>query len=79
MFKRILYLFCLILFLNSCQGNWDSVKRGLTGAKQDTTDEFLVEKKDPLILPPNSETLPVQLEIVGLDQDIYDFDIVFII
>ena len=74
MHKRIIYLFCLILFLNSCQGNWDSVKRGLTGAKQDTTDEFLVEKKDPLILPPNFETLPVPAENVGIAQETYDFE-----
>ena len=74
MFQKIIYLFCLILFLNSCLGNWDSVKRGLTGAKQDTTDEFLVEKKDPLILPPNFETLPVPQENVGIAQETYDFE-----
>ena len=35
-----------------------SVKRGLTGSKSDSTDEFLVQKKDPLILPPDFESLP---------------------
>jgi len=30
----------------------------LTGAKQKSTDEFLVQKKDPLILPPDFESLP---------------------
>ena len=35
-----------------------SVKRGLTGAKADQADEFLVKKKDPLILPPDFENLP---------------------
>ena len=30
----------------------------LTGQKKNSTDEFLVEKKDPLILPPNYEELP---------------------
>ncbi len=74
MYKRILYLFCLILFLNSCEGTWGSVKRGLTGAKQDSSDEFLVEKKDPLILPPNFETLPVPAENVGIAQETYDFE-----
>ena len=34
-------------------------KKGLTGAKTSSTDEFLVEKKDPLIKPPNFEELPV--------------------
>ncbi len=31
----------------------------MTGAKKKTTDEFLVKKKDPLILPPQFEELPV--------------------
>ena len=49
----------LIVFLvTSCADTWGNVKRGLTGAKQKTTDEFLVKKKDPLILPPDFESLP---------------------
>ena len=44
--------------LTSCGGGWDSVKRGLTGEKKLSTDEFLVKKKDPLILPPDFESLP---------------------
>ena len=48
----------LILLVTSCAGTWDNVKRGLTGAKQKSTDEFLVQKKDPLILPPDFDSLP---------------------
>ena len=49
----------LIVFLvTSCADTWGSVKRGLTGSKQTSTDEFLVEKKDPLILPPDFDSLP---------------------
>ena len=48
----------LIFLVTSCAGTWDNVKRGLTGAKQKSTDEFLVEKKDPLILPPDYDSLP---------------------
>ena len=49
----------LLIFLGtSCADTWDNVKRGLTGAKQQSTDEFLVEKKDPLILPPDYDSLP---------------------
>ena len=47
-----------MFFLESC-GSWDAVKKGLTGEKTTSTDEFLVEKKDPLIKPPNFEELPV--------------------
>ena len=60
MFKKNTILLTLLIFLvTSCAGTWDNVKRGLTGAKQKSTDEFLVEKKDPLVLPPNFEDLPV--------------------
>ena len=46
------------LFITSCGNTFDSVKRGLTGAKQKSTDEFLIKKKDPLVLPPDYENLP---------------------
>ena len=39
-----------------------SVKRGLTGEKRASTDEFLIKKKDPLILPPDYENLPIPNE-----------------
>ena len=35
-----------------------SAKKTLTGEKEYTTDEFLVQKKNPLILPPDYENLP---------------------
>ena len=59
MFKRTIYLFFLFLFLPSCGGSFDSVKRGLSGEKQTNIDEFLVKKKDPLILPPDFDELPI--------------------
>ena len=48
----------LIFLVTSCADTWGNVKRGLTGTKQKSTDEFLVQKKDPLILPPDFESLP---------------------
>ena len=54
MHRIILYITLIFLFLTSCQ-SLDSVKRGLTGEKQKSTDEFLIKKKDPLILPPDFE------------------------
>ena len=57
--KKInIFLLILILLLESC-GSWNQVKKSLTGEKTSSTDEFLVEKKDPLIKPPNFEELPV--------------------
>ena len=58
MLKKITYIL-LFIFLVSCANTFDSVKRGLTGAKKNSADEFLVKKKDPLILPPDFENLPV--------------------
>ena len=59
MFRKIIYLFSILFLITACADTWSSVKRGLTGQKQNSTDEFLVEKKDPLVLPPNFEDLPV--------------------
>ena len=56
--NKIIYSITLIFLLTSCGGGWDSVKRGLTGEKKLSTDEFMVKKKDPLILPPDFESLP---------------------
>ena len=58
MLKKTIFLILLIFLLTSCANTWSNVKRGLTGAKQNSTDEFLVEKKDPLILPPDFDSLP---------------------
>ena len=58
MYKKIIYLIIINFFVISCAGTFDSVKRGLTGTKGKSTDEFLVKKKDPLILPPDFESLP---------------------
>ena len=52
--KYLIFFISLLILLSSCE----SVKRGLTGQKKNTTDEFLVEKKDPLVLPPNFDDLP---------------------
>ena len=55
--KKITYVLILFLFLSACE-SMKSVKRGLTGEKNMSTDEFFVKKKDPLILPPDYENLP---------------------
>ena len=49
----ILTFFGLLFFLSSCE------TAGLIGGKKDNTDEFLVEKKNPLVLPPDYNDLPL--------------------
>lgn len=52
-------LIILIFFIStSCGGTWDNVKRGLAGGKKASSEEFLVKKKDPLVLPPRFDELP---------------------
>ena len=58
MLKKITYILLLFFFTVSCADTVDSVKRGLTGQKKKSADEFLIKKKDPLILPPDYENLP---------------------
>ena len=55
--KTILLYFILIIFLHSCGGASDAAKV-LKNEKITNTDEFLVKKRDPLILPPEYDTLP---------------------
>ena len=43
----------LLFFLCSCQ----NVKDALSGKKYENSDEFLVIKKNPLVLPPNFNDL----------------------
>ena len=52
--KKILLLIFIINLLNACQ----SVTEGFTLKKNNNADEFLVEKKNPLVLPPNFNELP---------------------
>ena len=62
MLKKITYIIILTFFVTSCGDTASSIKRGLTGAKKTTGDEFLIQKKDPLILPPDYENLPIPNE-----------------
>ena len=43
--------------LPSCQ-SFDEASKVLKNEKVKTTDEFLVKKKDPLVLPPDYEKVP---------------------
>ena len=59
------YFFLIILFLLcSCQ----NVKNALSGKKYENSDEFLVIKKNPLILPPNFNDLPSPKDVSDTNQ-----------
>jgi len=51
-FLTIIIIFSF--FISGCT----SVKETLSGQKKQNSDEFLVKKKNPLVLPPNFDDLP---------------------
>ena len=55
--KNFIFL-VFFLFLVNCQ----SAKDALTLKKKPASDEFLVEKKSPLVLPPDYGELPIPNE-----------------
>ena len=49
------FIILLIVSLSSC----GTLKEGFKNQKKNNTDEFLVEKKSPLIMPPDFDELPI--------------------
>ena len=60
-----LVLLILFILLCSCQ----SIKDGLSGKKYESSDEFLVIKKNPLVLPPDFNTLPEPEDPVKMSRE----------
>tara|TARA_B100000959_G_scaffold251729_1_gene281322 strand:+ start:1676 stop:1987 length:312 start_codon:yes stop_codon:yes gene_type:complete len=56
--KKYFFFFSILIILNSCSG-WNNFKKTMSGEKVLNTDEFLIKKKDPLVLPPEYEELPL--------------------
>ena len=53
--KIFIFLNIAILLLTSCA----TVKEGFQNPKKNNSDEFLVEKKSPLVMPPDFDELPI--------------------
>tara|TARA_X000000950_G_scaffold61582_1_gene75048 strand:+ start:295 stop:609 length:315 start_codon:yes stop_codon:yes gene_type:complete len=58
------FLIAVLFLLSSCQ----NVKNALSGKKYENSDEFLVIKKNPLVLPPNFNDLPTPKDVVDNTQ-----------
>ena len=52
--KKLIIYFLFLAILSSCQ----AAREGFTLKKKDNSDEFLVEKKNPLTMPPSYDNLP---------------------
>ena len=51
---KVFLIFNLFFVICSC----GTVREGFSNQKKNNSDEFLVEKKSPLVMPPNYEELP---------------------
>ncbi len=60
-----------ILALNSC----GTLREGFSSQKKNSIDEFLVEKKSPLVMPPDFNELPLPQETNQVSENEEDIDI----
>jgi len=74
MYKKIVCMLVFVFFTVSCGETLTSAKRGLTGEKKNSNDEFLVQKKDPLILPPDYENLPLPSDGADKKEEVSSFE-----
>ena len=73
--NNILKIFTVSLFLFSCSGGLEGFK---LKRKSTSGDEFLIEKKDPLVLPPDFSKLPnPEEDIQETEKEGSQFEIVF--
>ena len=62
--NKFFFLIFLLFFLTSCK----NVRDALEGKKFENSDEFLVIKKNPLVLPPNFNDLPTPKDVADTTQ-----------
>ena len=73
--NNILKILIVSLFLFSCSGGLEGFK---FKRKSTSGDEFLIEKKDPLVLPPDFSKLPnPEEDIQKTEEEESQIDIVF--
>ena len=58
-YKKIIIQLLSLIFLYSCTGLTDALENK---KRSENSDEFLVEKKNPLTVPPDMNELPVPLD-----------------
>ncbi len=53
--NQLIFIYLTFLFLSGCA----AVQEGFSSNKKTGSDAFLVEKKAPLVMPPNYDELPI--------------------
>ena len=64
---KLYFVISVVLFIASC----GTLKDGFSNNKKNNSDEFLVEKKSPLVMPPEYNELPIPNER-KVEEDIND-------
>ena len=64
-YNQIFVLIILSLLISSC----NTVKKAFDAERKNSSEEFLVEKKSPLSMPPKFDELPVPQSIIKENQD----------
>ena len=65
-FLRLFLLLSIVILFNSC----GSLKEGFKNQKKNNSDEFLVEKKSPLVMPPDYGELPIpNADLINEDKE----------
>ena len=71
-FKISIYLSFILLGMSGCQG----LKDGLEGNKKSkSSEEFLINKKSPLVMPPDYSKLPLPENNSNQNEKTQDFDL----
>jgi hypothetical protein len=70
--QKILNKIIIIIFflITACASSWQDIKKGLGGEKRTSTDEFLVRKKEPLVMPPKWKNLPEPGGVMKSDEEL---------
>mgnify|MGYP001170241493 CR=1 FL=1 len=55
-------IICFLIFFASFIYSCTTMNKGFESQRKKSTDEFLVEKKQPLVMPPDFEKLPIPEE-----------------
>ena len=67
-FKKIYFLFVLVTILTNCS-NLSDAGKVLRNEKITNSDEFLVKKRGPLVLPPDYKDIPEPGSIMKNEMD----------
>ena len=71
-YKKLILLICILNLFNGCQ----SLRDGLEGNKKGkSAEEFLIQKKNPLVLPPDYSKLPLPKNVANNDEASQAFDL----